>query len=444
MGQPKFTYIEIPEEFQKTQKEIARLYKTNEPEFKKFVLRVRDFLKSAWEEKHHPLMFGNKKDEDIRADIKSFNAVNNRRVERIEQKIDNKKCLVSNTMTSIINFWFPEIAEVRIVTGKSKPQNILERVFDDNLLYKNMYGTVVKNCLKMYTPTKTLFPTYFGTPLKLGRGNQVAGNFPPVVARWIYTYGLKQFPNETEYIMYDPCMGWGGRMIGFLSAVHNNDIRIPTVLLGTDVNSATHDAFYSLYEYWYDNIVVSSQYRERLFGSAGAVNKVKLEKFMTPAEDVHLNADMMKYAGRVNFAFTSPPYFSKEWYSNDENQSASRYTTYEGWRDGFLRGMIQNTYALLKKNGIFMLNIANTRYGKDVMPNQDNTKKIAEETGFELVDMYYLGLPLQINVNIQRKESILTEENDDQVVSCFIEEDENAEKSVSTMKVEPIFVFKKK
>ena len=61
------------------------------------------------------------------------------------------------------------------------------------------------------------------------------------------------------------------------------------------------------------------------------------------------------YIGKVDFAMTSPPYFNREMYSDDDNQSY-KLGTYEDWRDSFLKPFINEVYTLLKVGGIFSKN----------------------------------------------------------------------------------------
>jgi len=58
-----------------------------------------------------------------------------------------------------------------------------------------------------------------------------------------------------------------------------------------------------------------------------------------------------------------------EQYSNDRNQSFTKYPSYDGageasWKNGFLKRMIETNYRLLKPNGEFWLNIADVRDSK--------------------------------------------------------------------------------
>lgn len=61
----------------------------------------------------------------------------------------------------------------------------------------------------------------------------------------------------------------------------------------------------------------------------------------------------------VELIFTSPPYFNRERYSTEPNQSYVRYPTYEGWLKGFLYPVIEESHRIIGPGGFFVINIAN-------------------------------------------------------------------------------------
>ena len=49
--------------------------------------------------------------------------------------------------------------------------------------------------------------------------------------------------------------------------------------------------------------------------------------------------------GKLDMVFTSPPYFDREQYSEDDEQSFKSYPMYSDWRDNFLkRPTLTNAY----------------------------------------------------------------------------------------------------
>ena len=97
----------------------------------------------------------------------------------------------------------------------------------------------------------------------------------------------------------------------------------------------------------------------------------------------------------LDFAFTSPPYFDTEKYSETETtQSYLKYSNINAWKEEFLRKTIDNVYYGLKKNHFMALNVADV---KSYETFEKDTKTIAKEVGFKLVDTFDLRLSSQAN-----------------------------------------------
>ena len=60
----------------------------------------------------------------------------------------------------------------------------------------------------------------------------------------------------------------------------------------------------------------------------------------------------------VDCAFTSPPYFNVEKYSDEDTQSYVRYKNIDSWNEDFLHKAIGKMIPTLKKDGILAINIA--------------------------------------------------------------------------------------
>jgi hypothetical protein len=82
----------------------------------------------------------------------------------------------------------------------------------------------------------------------------------------------------------------------------------------------------------------------------------RIEIHRKPAEDFDYSI-----LPPIDCAFTSPPYFATEKYNTDgkhaDEQSWSRYTTYEEWRDGFYLPVNRKTFESLSENGYQFVNI---------------------------------------------------------------------------------------
>lgn len=91
--------------------------------------------------------------------------------------------------------------------------------------------------------------------------------------------------------------------------------------------------------------------------------------------------------GKIDFAFSSPPYFNAEKYCTEDTQSIVKFPKYQDWLIGYVTPTIQNIYKYLKPNGVLAINIKNlTRAGRH--PLLDDWTKIILENGFVEVERY--------------------------------------------------------
>ena len=185
-------------------------------------------------------------------------------------------------------------------------------------------------------------------------GTQCVSNFRPTAAACLYQNFMQ--PGE---LVWDMSMGYGGRILGAIISNVN--------YVGTDPAALT---FKGLKEIKED------------FGNANNhyfLNKQGSETFK-PKEN------------SLDFAFTSPPYFNWEQYSDDAEQSFKNFSTNEDWNEGFLRETIKNVYKGLKPGKHMGLNVANIKSHKTF---EDDTVRMAKEEGFEHTDTYKLQLSSQ-------------------------------------------------
>jgi hypothetical protein len=158
------------------------------------------------------------------------------------------------------------------------------------------------------------------TMLRRYHGRQHCGQFPPALARDLY----KRYAPLGGSVL-DPCAGWGGRLIGWLTALRGGRY------VGFDASAAS---------------VRSAEAMIAELGIQGA--SVQLGAY----EDQQLEPES------YDFAFTSPPYFDLESYSAEPTQSTVRYPKYPLWRDGFLEPFIARTLEALKPGARFVINIS--------------------------------------------------------------------------------------
>ena len=75
------------------------------------------------------------------------------------------------------------------------------------------------------------------------------------------------------------------------------------------------------------------------------------------SEHIGNHPDFQQYKGKLDMVFTSPPYFDREQYSDDDAQSFKSYPLYHDWRDNFSRPTLENAYNSLKSDRYSLWNI---------------------------------------------------------------------------------------
>jgi SAM-dependent methyltransferase len=66
-------------------------------------------------------------------------------------------------------------------------------------------------------------------------------------------------------------------------------------------------------------------------------------------------------AGSADMVFSSPPFYDLEIYSDEPSQSSNRYPTYDRWRTGFLEAVIDQSWRILRRGGVFAIHVPSER-----------------------------------------------------------------------------------
>lgn len=308
---------------------------------------LESILKWVWQKKGFPLI------------EKNFNAKELNVLYNKEFKILTN----SNSCLTFLNSYMPHMWD--IITDNKKSA---KKYFEENL------EDLIKNRLKYsYRDGKFILNrSRMQIGLKLSTG--VPKNFKPAIAKFlIEKYGIE----NTK--VFDPCCGFGGRLLGSFAA--KNCISYT----GCEPSIKTYLA---LNELKYD--LEQSNIRDNF----------KININSSPIEDYNTNEE-------YDLILTSPPYFDKEKYAHEETQSFLKYPDYLTWKNNFLLALAKKSYEVLKegKYAIFMINnYKNYNLIEDF-------KLIMEEVGFKYI---------MAEINIQK--SIITLKN------CFNE---------------PLLIFKK-
>lgn len=158
----------------------------------------------------------------------------------------------------------------------------------------------------------------------------------------------------------DPCIGWGGRMLGALAA------STTTIYIGCEPDPLTFAGLRGILA----DLPVSAATRAQLYSA--------------PAESAipSFPADMM-----VDMILTSPPYYNLELYGmpGDSTQSTVAHPTWEDWRDHWLRPVILMSLARLTPTGTSCWSVKNFRTDK-AYPLADEVRRIHEVAGWRLTE----------------------------------------------------------
>jgi len=176
--------------------------------------------------------------------------------------------------------------------------------------------------------------------------------FRPVVARYLYeTYC------PSGGVVWDPCSGYGGRLLGALAAGVGKYI-------GTDVEPET----------------------------VGGNRRLAALLGMEDRAEIHLNPAETFDPGPVDLVFTSPPYFNLELYGRSRDQSSVTNSGFEEWVSGFLVPVLVTAYRRLPDGGVLVLNVTDVRQGRKTFPLVEAAIREAVTAGFKHEDT--LRMPL--------------------------------------------------
>lgn len=256
-----------------------------------------------------------------------------------------------NQGSSVCRFLFPNLSLVECKGVKNNSP--YEKFMDDYKLKR-----AIDFCLRYKSSPSPVTPSGIKDGLEMLGGN-VATNFKPMNAKALYE---KYVPEGG--IIYDFACGFGGRMLGALSSKNNYRY------LGVEPNSETYDSLNIL-----GNYIEQATGRDKIF----KVYKQGSEDFMIREN-------------YVDFAFSSPPYFSLEKYSDEETQCYNKFPELELWFEGYVRPTIENIHKMLKPNCYYAVNIADFKVGNKMVKYVDRWIEMSKDVGFIFEKQIFMKL----------------------------------------------------
>ena len=259
---------------------------------------------------------------------KEYNHLKNEKV--CPDKITAQKTSKSN---SIIRKYMPHICEVEDHRGS----NILKLWTKEN---------ITKAFKSLDKPNRTV-NSQFSEFKRAIKFNPVT-IYSPIMTRSI----IKDLDCKT---VFDPCIGWGGRMIG-------------ATCLGTDYHYTGCEPFTKTY----DGL-------ENMVKELNIENQVTLynKGVETVLEELNDN--------RYDMCLTSPPYFDLEVYSHEDTQSIKKYKTYEEWIEYFIKPIIEYVCSHITKYSCWSVKNIKTKEKYNLL---DDVIRIHKENGWFLEREY--------------------------------------------------------
>jgi len=278
----------------------------------------------------------------------SYNSVNNGKIN-----------LGNNKGQPLSRFLFPNMMTAE---PKGRGSNSLrDRFYDDRKLKR-----AIRICYEMREGNNLVYPTAVRRALELVTGENIQ-NFKPQNARAIVEHLCPVLWGN----VYDYSCGYGGRLLGIGSS------NMKYNYIGVEPNTETVK-----YLNYFNECI------EEAVGVKGTIVQSVSEEYQP--QDIDL-------------AFSSPPYFNLEKYSDEDTQCMVRYKTLDDWFNGYVAPTIEHIYRGLNREGIFATNIADYKtYGNKEFKVVEDWIKTTERIGFKHVSTIKMMLNTRPGVGNQK------------------------------------------
>ena len=277
--------------------------------------------------------------------------------------VDNNKIGLGNNRGQTINrFLFPNMMTAE---PKGRGSNSLR----DRFLDERKLKRAIRICFEFRTGERLLRPTQLRTALELVTGENVT-NFKAQNAKAIAEHLCPVLWGN----VYDYSCGYGGRLLGIGSS------NFKYKYIGVEPNTETVN-----YLNYLNDII------DEATGVRGTIIQSVSEQYQP--EDIDL-------------AFSSPPYFNLEKYSNEETQCMVQFKTEDEWFEGYVAPTMENIKRGLNDDGIFATNIADYKSYDRKEPYEVVQRWIqtAEKVGFKYAGVIKMMLNTRPGVGNDRKE----------------------------------------
>ncbi len=249
-----------------------------------------------------------------------------------------------------------EKGEILAIDARSRPgHKLMDHHMPHFWSVKNYKGVSVKSLITKPNLEKALMTNVMmhSTPYRSelrrmlimtgGLGNVT--KYRTVTAKAIVTYfGAKR--------VLDPCIGWGGRMLGALAAGAD--------YVGCEPDPSTMTGL------------------KGILADLPTDIQSKATVLEAPAEQA-----LVSMEGDFDLVLTSPPYFHLEQYTGG-TQSTGTHPTWEAWSNQWLKPLVLRCLSLLKPDGVSCWSVKNFKTNK-LYPLADLVKRVHSDAGWTLV-----------------------------------------------------------
>ena len=269
-------------------------------------------------------------EDGIRSAVKSFRRKSYNSVQAGRLGLGN------NAGQTINRFVF---TNMQTAEPKGRGSNSLkDRFYNDAKLRR-----AIRICFEFRDGNHLVYPTAVRRALELVTGENVT-NFKAQNARAIVEHLCPVLWGR----VYDYSCGYGGRLLGISSS------NMGYTYVGTDPNTETYE--YLKY----------------------------LDTFLNSDSEIICSTSEDYQCENIDLAFSSPPYFNLEKYSDEPTQCMVRFTSLEEWFEGYAKPTMENIHRGLNSDGIFATNIADYKsYGNKEFNVVEDWIALAEKVGFK-------------------------------------------------------------
>ena len=270
--------------------------------------------------------------------------------------------LGNNKGQTINRFLFPNMMTAE---PKGRGSNSLrDRFLDDAKLRR-----AIRICFEFREGNRLVYPTAIRRALELVTGENIQ-NFKAQNARAIVEHCCPVLWGR----VYDYSCGYGGRLLGVTSS------NLQFEYVGVDPNTDT-----------VNNLRLLNEFIELAGGTPGEIHQSVSEEFVPE---------------NIDCAFSSPPYFNLEKYSDEPTQCMNQFDSLDNWFEGYVAPTMQNIHQGLNDDGIFATNIADYKTPKEEFKVVDRWIDTAEKLGFKHTETVKMMLNTRPGVGNGKQEGV--------------------------------------